>query len=533
MMKMGEMWAQLGSVMASMMFAYAMFKQFFPDDLGNILDKYTKKMVGYVYPYIQISFDEYTNEFHKRSEVYASIQSYLSTKSSTRAKRLKAHDVKGSTALVLGMDDNEEVTDEFQGIKLWWASMKSASKKTSFSFYPEYDERKHYKLTFHRRHRDLVMGSYLDHVRQEGKAIAVSNRQRKLYINNTEKGAKWSHVVFEHPATFETLAMEPKEKQSIINDLLKFSKGKDYYKKIGKAWKRGYLLYGPPGTGKSTMISAMSNLMNYDVYDLELTAVKDNTELRKLLIDITGKAIIVIEDIDCSLDLTGQRKKKKEEKEKKDGDEKDLIPKRPEEEDATTSKVTLSGLLNFIDGIWSACGGERLIVFTTNYVDKLDPALIRRGRMDKHIQLSYCCFEAFKVLARNYLDVESHELFGTIERLLGETDMTPADVAENLMPKSDTEDADSCLKSLIEALEVAKVEARVKAEEESSKKAEEEAKLKAEEEASKKAEEEAILKAEKEKEKSANGKDGVTCNGTKDELKGTSVSEVKENGVTP
>ncbi|CAL8141446.1 unnamed protein product [Prunus armeniaca] len=499
MMKMGEMWAQLGSVMASMMFAYAMFKQFFPDDLGNILDKYTKKLVGYVYPYIQISFDEYTNEFHKRSEVYASIQSYLSTKSSTRAKRLKAHDVKGSTALVLGMDDNEEVTDEFQGIKLWWASMKSASKKTSFSFYPEYDERKHYKLTFHRRHRDLVMGSYLDHVRQEGKAIAVSNRQRKLYINNTEKGAKWSHVVFEHPATFETLAMEPKEKQSIINDLLKFSKGKDYYKKIGKAWKRGYLLYGPPGTGKSTMISAMSNLMNYDVYDLELTSVKDNTELRKLLIDITGKAIIVIEDIDCSLDLTGQRKKKKE-KDEEDNEEKDPVKKKMEKEESQPSKVTLSGLLNFIDGIWSACGGERLIVFTTNYVEKLDPALIRRGRMDKHIELSYCCYEAFKVLARNYLDLESHELFETIERLLGETNMTPADVAENLMPNSVTEDADSCLKNLIEAIETAKEEARKKAEEE---------------EASRKAEEEAKLKAEKEeKEKEQSAKDEVKCNGT-------------------
>ncbi|VVA20185.1 PREDICTED: AAA-ATPase [Prunus dulcis] len=519
MMKMGELWTQMGSVMASMMFAYAMFKQFFPDDLGNILEKYTQKLVGYVYPYIQISFDEYTVEFLRRSEVYSSIQSYLSTKSSTRAKRLKAHDVKGSKALVLGMDDNEEVTDEFEGIKLWWISMKSASKESSFSFYPEYEERKQYKLTFHRRHRDIVMGSYLDHVRQEGKAIAVSNRQRKLYINNTGKGSKWSHVVFEHPATFETLAMDPKDKQSIIDDLMKFSKGKDYYKKIGKAWKRGYLLYGPPGTGKSTMISAMSNLMNYDVYDLELTAVKDNTELRKLLIDITGKAIIVIEDIDCSLDLTGQRKKKKQEEEK-DGDEKDPIPKRPEEEEATTSKVTLSGLLNFIDGIWSACGGERLIVFTTNYVDKLDPALIRRGRMDKHIQLSYCCFEAFKVLARNYLDVESHELFGTIERLLGETDMTPADVAENLMLKSDTEDADSCLKSLIEALEAAKVEARVKAEEEARKKAEEEAKLKAE-------------KEEKEKEKYGNSKDEVKCNGTKDEVKGTSVAGVKENGVTP
>ncbi|KAM1015257.1 AAA-ATPase At3g28580-like [Malus sylvestris] len=519
MAKMGDMWGQLGSVMASMMFAYAMFKQFFPDNLGDILEKYCHKLVAYVYPYIQITFDEYNSDFYRRSEVYSAIQNYLSTKSSTRAKRLKAHEVKGSKALVLGMDDNEEVTDEFEGIKLWWASKKSATKKASFSFFPDYDERKMYKLTFHRRHRDVVMGSYLDHVRQEGKAIAVKNRQRKLYINNTGKGTKWSHVVFEHPATFETLAMDPKEKQAIINDLLKFGKGKDYYKKIGKAWKRGYLLYGPPGTGKSTMISAISNLMNYDVYDLELTAVKDNTELRKLLIDISGKAIIVIEDIDCSLDLTGQRKKKKVE-EAKDGDEKDQILKKPEEEENTTSKVTLSGLLNFIDGIWSACGGERLIVFTTNYVDKLDPALIRRGRMDKHIKLSYCCYEAFKVLARNYLDLETHELFGTIERLLGETDMTPADVAENLMPKSDVEDAESCLKNLIEALEAAKEAARVKAEEEAKQKAEEEAKLKAEEEAKQKAEED-----EKEK-KDESTREEVKCNGTLAE-------KVQENGATP
>ncbi|PQQ01231.1 hypothetical protein Pyn_11513 [Prunus yedoensis var. nudiflora] len=77
--------------------------------------------------------------------------------------------------------------------------------------------------------------------------------------------------------------------------------------------------------------------------------------------------------------------------------------------------------------------------------------------------------------------------------------MIPADVAENLMPKSVTEDADSCLKKLIEALETAKEEARKKAEEEASKKAEEEAKLKAEKE---------------EKEKQEPAKDEVKCNGT-------------------
>ncbi|KAM5581497.1 AAA-ATPase ASD, mitochondrial-like [Rosa sericea] len=534
MMMMREMWlwpqlGSLGSVLASMMFAYAMFHRYFPYQLRSHIQRYTLKWFGYVYPYIQISFDEYAGELHKRSEVFTAIQSYLSTKSSTEAKRLKAKEVKGSKSLVLVMDDNEEVTDEFQGIKLWWASRKSAPRQSSsFPFYTQSDEKRRYKLTFHRRHRDIITGSYLDHVRKEGKAIAVSHRQRKLYINNPASGyktRKWSSVAFDHPATFESIAMEPKKKEEIIDDLMKFSNGKEYYAKIGKPWKRGYLLYGPPGTGKSTMIAAMSNLMNYDVYDLELTTVKSNTDLRKLLIDTPSKAIIVIEDIDCSLDLTGQRKKKKE-KDEEDKEKKDPTRKMRAGEESKASQVTLSGLLNFIDGIWSACGGERIIVFTTNYVEKLDPALIRRGRMDKHIKLSYCCYEAFKVLARNYLNLDSHELFGSIERLLGETNMTPADVAENLMPKSNVEDAISCLKKLIEALEIAKEEARVKAEEEASKKAVKDAKVNAKKEAKLKAEEEAKLKAEKaEKKTEESAKDEEKCIGT------SAKQDAKENGV--
>ncbi|KAL9335129.1 hypothetical protein Peur_072310 [Populus x canadensis] len=207
-------------------------------------------------------------------------------------------------------------------------------------------------------------------------------------------------------------------------------------------------------TGKSTMIAAMANLLNYDVYDLELTAVKDNTELRKLLVESTSKSIIVIEDIDCSLDLTGQRTKKEEKSpdENKEKSEKEI--RKEHKEESSSSKVTLSGLLNFIDGLWSACGGERLIVFTTNYVEKLDPALTR-GRMDKHIELSYCIFEAFEVLSRNYLRLEAHPLLDKIESLMKETKITPADVAENLMPKSPLDDAEKCLSRLIQALEEA------------------------------------------------------------------------------
>ncbi|KAF2316211.1 hypothetical protein GH714_041552 [Hevea brasiliensis] len=349
------MLTQLGSAIGGLLLAWAMFERYFPLQLRRYVDRYGQKLVGLFYPYLQITFHEYTGDRFRRSEVYSAIQSYLSANSSERAQRLMADAVKGNQSVLLTMDDHEEITDDFNGIQIWWASRKNIPKTQSFSFYPELDDRRYFRLT------------------------------RKLYTNNS---SKWNHVVFEHPATFDTLAMATKKKQEVKNDLIKFSKGKDYYTKIGKAWKRGYLLYGPPGTGKSTMIAAMANFLNYDVYDLELTTVKDNSELRKLLIQTTGEGWISIE-------------------------------------------------------------------------------------------MSYCCFEAFKILAQNYLDIESHELFAKIGQLLEETKMSPADVAENLMPKSDDEDEETCLKKLIAALETIEEEAKLK---EARKKSEEDANSKTEQE---------------------------------------------------
>jgi predicted AAA+ superfamily ATPase len=118
----------------------------------------------------------------------------------------------------------------------------------------------------------------------------------------------WESVPFKHPSTFDTLAMSPELKTEIKADLLDFTKGEQFYHRAGKAWKRGYLLYGPPGTGKSSMIAAIANYLQYDVYDVELTEVASNSELRKLLIQTTNRSVIVIEDIDCSLDLSERKK---------------------------------------------------------------------------------------------------------------------------------------------------------------------------------------------------------------------------------
>ena len=119
------------------------------------------------------------------------------------------------------------------------------------------------------------------------------------------------------------------------------------------------------------------------------------------------------------------------------------------------AQVTLSGLLNFIDGLWSSCGDERIIIFTTNHKEKLDPALLRPGRMDVHVNMSYCTPTGFKLLAANYLGIKDHTLFEAIEKQIEVTEVTPAEVAEQLIQH---DEPDSAMQGLTEFLKVKKKE---------------------------------------------------------------------------
>ncbi|KAL8154303.1 hypothetical protein V2J09_012063 [Rumex salicifolius] len=329
---------QLGSIFATLMFAWALYHQYLPRQIRSLIEssmaRYGEKAIRFFSPYLVITFDEYSGQrLFNRSEVFKTVQTYVSERSPTTARRMKANTLQGKS-LMLTMAEYEEVSEEYDGVEVWWTFNRSFPKNSTISFYPGGDEKRFYKLTFHRRHRDIITTSYLNHVLEEGKAIAIRKRTRKLHTNTHESHrvghtqTMWSHIAFKHPGRFETLAMKPEKKQQIVDDLSRFREAKDYYEKVGKPWKRGYLLYGPPGTGKSTMVAAIANMLEYDIYDLELGAIKDNIMLRKLLIETSNKSIILIEDIDCSIDLTGKRKEKKEKKEKEDDkDEKNKIKK--------------------------------------------------------------------------------------------------------------------------------------------------------------------------------------------------------------
>ncbi|CDP10348.1 unnamed protein product [Coffea canephora] len=264
--------------------------------------------------------------------------------------------------------------------------------------------------------------------------------------------------------------MDTDDKKMVINDLENFVRRKELYRKVGKAWKRGYLLFGPPGTGKSSLIAAIANYLKFDIYDLELTDIRTNSDLRRYLISTANQSILVVEDIDCSIELTNNRPKASR------------APVHPHQygqenricqsilavssiwsmpfillvgpitafHQAKKFPVTLSGLLNFIDGLWSSCGDERIIVFTTNHKDKLDPALLRPGRMDVHIYMSYCTPCGFKLLASNYLGITDHPLFLVVEQLMKVTKVTPAEVGEQLLKNGEPETA---LEGLIQFLE--------------------------------------------------------------------------------
>lgn len=415
------------------------------------------------------------------NQIYVAAETYLGSKISPSTQKFKVFMPEKETKVSTSMARNQEIVDVFNGIQFKWRqiTLEVESKQTSYqgqSSNAKKYEVQFFKLTFHKKHKQTVFDSYFPFIFEESKKLKEERKTLKIYTLNNEYTRRysgsanaWNAMTLDHPSTFETLAMDSEVKKTIMDDLQRFVRRKNLYRKVGKAWKRGYLLYGPPGTGKSSLIAAMANYLNFDIYDLELTDIHNNSDLRRLLIATANQCILVVEDIDCSLEL----------EESQDEKIRKMLQTNQVGQAQTVNivkqqkpnQVTLSGLLNFIDGLWSSCGDERIIVFTTNHKEKLDPALLRPGRMDVHIHMSYCTPCAFKTLASNYLGLSTHPLFYEIEKLLGQTMVTPAEVGEQLLKSEDHEET---LKGLIEFLEEKKREKKENEEMEEKKRKEEE-----------------------------------------------------------
>lgn len=178
----------------------------------------------------------------------------------------------------------------------------------------------------------------------------------------TAQNGCWSSASWQHKRPLGSLVLAEGVLEDVLADLREFYASAAWYAERGIPYRRGYLLHGPPGTGKTTTVLALAGELNLSVAALSLSSKTLGDEgLRSLVDDLPAATLLLIEDVDCVF------------KEKRATD--------------VQTGVTLSGLLNALDGVSSRDG--RVLFLTTNHPERLDPALIRPGRVDRKIELSH------------------------------------------------------------------------------------------------------------------------------------------------
>ena len=404
--------SSISSIFFIILLSLLIFRFFRKTSALYILKKWWLSFENRLHVYQSFKIPLY-NEHFQENQLYRKILAYLNSLPSVEDSDF-ANLFSGSkpSEIFLLLDANQTVHDSFLSARVSWMKEKSEGGENSALV-----------LRIKKKDKRRIFRQYFQHILSVADEIDQRRKELRLYMNSngSDENSLWISVPFTHPASFDTVAMDAELKNKVKSDLEQFMKSKQYYHRLGRVWKRSYLLYGASGTGKSSFIAAMARFLSYDVYNMDISKVSDDSDLKMLLLQTTSKSVIVIEDLDRFLS-------------------------------AKSAAVSLSGVLNFMDGIVSCCGEERVMVFTMNGKDQIDQAVMRPGRIDVHIHFPLCDFSTFKVLASSYLGVKDHKLFPQVEEVFQTgARLSPAEIGEIMI--SNRSSPSRALKTVITALQ--------------------------------------------------------------------------------
>ncbi|TBU36872.1 P-loop containing nucleoside triphosphate hydrolase protein [Dichomitus squalens] len=247
--------------------------------------------------------------------------------------------------------------------------------------------------------RELLMEA-----RKEYKA--ASEHLINVYVAETSD--RWKRVATQEKRPTSSVILDPGVLELILDDAKDFLSSRKWYADRGIPFRRGYLLYGAPGAGKTSLIHSIAGELGLDIYILSLTVMAlDDNSLKSLIAHLPKSCIVLIEDIDAAFtrgmkrDISDPEAQGGPASAAEGGPGEDGSKGNKSTRDTFSNGVTLSGLLNALDGIAAQEG--RILFATTNDYSALDPALLRPGRLDLHIEFNLASeYQAKELFKRFY-----------------------------------------------------------------------------------------------------------------------------------